>query len=258
LAGAVAGSSTTYRLISVVVVAVLWEAFALAANSLLVPTFTETMSALVTMLGEPETWQALWISNQALGLGFAISLLVGIPLGFGIGRSRLVGKVADPWVNIMLVTPIAAVIPLLVMSVGIGLASRVILVILFALPMIVVNAQAGVRGADPTLLEMGRTFGAGERQLWRRVLLPGSLPAVMVGVRLGLGRGITGMILVELLMVSVGLGGLILRFKGFFQPDKLYATVILVVLEALLLISLVRVVERRVAPWAVPSESRGA
>src|SRR2546429_1961112 len=83
----------------------------------------------------------------------------------------------------------------------------------------------------------------------RRVLLPASLPAIMTGVRIGLGRAITGMVIVELLMVSVGIGNLILRFRGIFEYDRLYAVVVLVVIEALVLINLARAFERRATPW---------
>jgi NitT/TauT family transport system permease protein len=246
-----------YRVASLVVVALLWEVFATAADSLLVPTFTETSVALVTLLGDPATWQAILATNVALAIGFGCSVLVGIPLGFWIGRSRTVASVANPYITIMLVAPMAALIPLIIMAVGIGLASRVVLVMLFAVPMIVVNAKAGVRGADPDLLEMGRTFGASERQLWRRVLLPGSLPAVMAGIRIGLGRAITAMVLVELLVVAVGLGGLLLRHRAAFRADLLYATTLIVVIEALLLIGVARMVERRATPWAERREGIG-
>ncbi|MDO8485449.1 MAG: ABC transporter permease subunit, partial [Candidatus Limnocylindrales bacterium] len=109
---------------------------------------------------------------------------------------------------------------------------------------------AGVRQVDPELIEMATSYGASEREIWRKILLPGALPAIMTGVRLGLGRGVTGMVIIELLMVAVGIGGLILNFQGRFQAALLYALVVLVVIEALVLVQLVRYVEHRVAPWA--------
>src|SRR5690606_38611175 len=198
----------------------------------------------------PEMWSSLLVSNQALFIGFIVSVGLGIPLGLLMGRFRTLERITDPYVNIMLVTPMAAVIPLLVMSVGIGLASRVILVVLFALPMVIVNTQAGVRQVDDRLIEMARSYGATERQIWWRILLRGAMPGVMAGVRIGLGRAITGMVVVELLMVSVGLGGLSLDFRAFFRVGELYGVVIVVVVEALLLISLARWVERKAIPWA--------
>jgi NitT/TauT family transport system permease protein len=144
----------------------------------------------------------------------------------------------------------AALIPLLIMSLGLGLASRVVLVVVFSIPVVIVNARAGIRSVDANLIEMATSYGAGERQIWREILLPGALPAIMTGVRLGLGRAVTGMVIIELLMVAVGIGGLILNFRGTFQADMLYAVVVLIVVEALILVSIVRLVERWVAPWS--------
>jgi NitT/TauT family transport system permease protein len=240
-----------------VIVAILWQVFAANAESLLVPTFTETLAASVGLLGDAATWRAIVATNVALAIGFGLSVAVGIPLGFSMGRSRIVGAALKPYVTIMLVAPMAALIPLIVMAVGIGLAARVVLVMLFAVPMIVVNAQAGVRSADPALIDMGRSFGASERQLWLRVLLPASIPAVMAGIRIGLGRAITAMIIAEMLILAVGLGGLLLRYRGAFRADLLYATTLLVVIEALVLVGIARVVERRTAPWSEPREDLG-
>jgi NitT/TauT family transport system permease protein len=246
-----------YRLASVVIVAVLWQLFSSSTESLLVPTFTETLAALVALLGDAATWRAIFATNVALAIGFGLSVAVGIPLGFAMGRSRIVGTALKPYVTIMLVAPMAALIPLVVMAVGIGLAARVVLVMLFAVPMIVVNAQTGVRSIDPALIDMGRSFGASERQVWRRVLWPASIPAVMAGIRIGLGRAITAMILAEILILAVGLGGLLLRYRGAFRADLLYATTFLVVVEALILVGIARVVERRAAPWSGPPEDLG-
>jgi ABC-type nitrate/sulfonate/bicarbonate transport system permease component len=143
----------------------------------------------------------------------------------------------------------AAIIPLLVMSVGFGLASRVILVTVFAIVMVIVNARAGVRQVDPSLIQMARSFGASEATIWRRILIPGALPAIMTGVRLGLGRAVTGMVIVELLMVSVALGRLILQYRGMFQAASLYAVIIVILAEALILISVVGWLEQRFTPW---------
>ena len=239
-----------YRLGVLAVVGALWEFGALAADSLFIPTFTGTAAAVVGLAADPEVWGAFLISNEALLYGFVASVVIGIPLGFGAARLRGVEGFIDPYLSILLVVPMAAMIPILLMSMGIGLAPRVVLVFLFAFPVLVVNARAGVRQVEPTLIEMATSFGASERDIWRRILLPGSVPPIMAGIRLALGRAVTAMVIVELLMVSVGIGRLILQFRGFFRAEELYGVVVLVVVEALILISLARVVERRVAPWA--------
>lgn len=244
------GSAWTYRLIVLIVLGGTWEIAARAAKVLLVPTFSGTIGGVIQLVGDPEVWAAFFISNQALVIGFVLAVALGIPLGLAAARFRRIEGFLDPYLNILLVTPMAALIPILLMSLGIGLASRVFLVIVFAIPVIIVNSRAGVRQVDPALIEMATSFGAGEREVWRKILLPGALPAIMTGVRLGLGRGVTGMVIIELLMVAVGIGGLILDFQGRFQANLLYALVVLVVIEALILVSAVRAVERRLAPWA--------
>ena len=243
-------SSWPYRLLVLVALALVWQWYAITSKSLLIPTFSDTVLATVLLIRDPAVYTAFFISNQALVLGFTISLAVGIPLGLLIARFRAAEEYLDPYLSILLVTPMAALIPILVMSLGIGLASRVVLVVVFTLPVVIVNARAGIRSVEPSLIEMSTSYGSSERQLWREILLPGALPAIMTGVRLGLGRAITGMVIIELLMVAVGVGNLILLYRGLFMPDLLYGVVVLIVVEALILVSLVRVVERRVAPWS--------
>lgn len=242
-------SKVFLRLITLTVIAAIWQTYAIGVGGLLIPTFDGTVFALGGLLIDPEFWRAVWVSNQSLFSGFFAAVVVGIPIGLLMGRYRAAEQFTDVYVNIMLVTPMAALIPILIMSLGFGLASRVVLVVLFAIPMVIVNSRAGVRQVDPALIEMAESFGATERDIWRRILLPGSLPAIMTGIRLGLGRAITAMVIIELLMVAVGLGGLIINFRGSFNPEGLYAVVIFVVLEALALITVVRWVESRLVPW---------
>jgi NitT/TauT family transport system permease protein len=246
-----------YRLGGLAVVGLLWELGATAANSLLIPTFSGTLRAVAAQIVDPEVWDAFFVSNEALVWGFVASLVIGIPLGFAAARLRGVEGFVDPYISILLVVPMAGLIPILLMSLGLGLSSRVVLVFLFAFPILVVNARAGVRQVDPTLIEMATSFGASEREIWRRILLPGSLPPIMAGVRLALGRAVTAMVIVELLMVSVGIGGLILEYRGFFKSAELYGVVVLVVIEALILIAAARAIERRLTPWARRSGLRG-
>lgn len=240
----------TYRVITFVILAGSWQVFAELDGGLLIPTFFETMEALWFLLFDSEVWAAFLVSNTALALGFAISVVVGIPAGLALGRFRRAERLLDVYLDILLVIPMAALIPILVMSTGIGLTSRVILVVLFSIVMVIVNARAGVRQVPPALIEMALSLGATERQIWRKILLPAALPAIMTGVRIGLGRAITGMIIVELLMVSVGLGGLIIEFRAMFRGAALYAVVIIVVVESLLLITAVRKLEKVIMPWA--------
>ena len=255
LARRVLDSSTLYRILALAIFAGLWQLATYQGKSMLIPTFVNTALAIPELLvGDyrQDLWTALFNSNQAMIVGLMISIVVGIPLGLLIGRFRRIERFANLYISILLVTPMAAVIPLLVMSLGVrdgAFPSRVILIVLFSIVMLIVNSRAGVRQVDPALIEMARCFGAGEMQIWRRIMLPGSLPAIMTGVRLGLGRAITGMVVIELLLIAVGVGNLIQKYDARLDGAHLYALIIIIVFEALILIQLVRWIERRVAPW---------
>lgn len=237
------------RLFSLLLFAAGWEVAARRIGSLLLPSFSETVLALAHLAATPALWQAVWVSNEAMVVGFGFAAIVGIATGFAMGRWSPAEKFLDPYFNILLATPMSALIPILIMATGLGLATRVLIVFAFALTSIAVNTRVGLKTLDASWIEMARSFGAGEWQLWRRIFLPGALPAIMTGLRLGAAGAITGMIFVELLLLALGIGRLILDFQGNFESANLYATVLVVVAEAVLLMRLLKWLERRIAPW---------
>jgi NitT/TauT family transport system permease protein len=232
-----------------------WEVIARDRGGLLLPTFSKTVAALFDIVQGP-VWGPLWTSNQAMLGGFALSVAVGVPLGLLLGRVRALERAIDVYLNVLLVTPMAALIPLFIMSLGLGLWTRIVVVFVFAVPIIVVNTRAGLRKIDPSLIEMARTFGASELQLWRRVLLPGSSPGTFTGLRLGLGRALTGMVVVELLLVAVGVGERILFYQGEFMAPYLFAITLVVLFEAVALMSALRWAEQRMSVWTVETPGR--
>jgi ABC-type nitrate/sulfonate/bicarbonate transport system permease component len=238
------------RVSSLVVFALGWELLACRLDSLLLPGFMETIAALARLLTTGLLWQAVWISNQAMVLGFSLAAFVGILLGLLMGRWHAAERYLDPYLNILLVTPKSALIPIVIMAAGIGLLSRVLVTFTYAIVVITVNVRAGLRMIDPAWIEMARSFGATEGQLWRKVFLRGVLPAILTGLRLGLARSVSGMITVELLLVALGFGRLILHYQGTFDAASLYATVLVVVAEAVALLWVCRWLERRTAVWA--------
>ena len=228
-----------------------WEVFLGISQNFLLPRSSEIASGLVHLLfSDARFWPALYISNQALLLGYAVSLAVGIPLGLTAGRLRWLDRALNPYIGVLLAMPVAPLIPIVIIALGLGLASRVFIVVLFAVVFITVNTRAGVRGVDPCLIEMAKSFGARESQIWRRIVIPGASPAIFAGMRIGLGRAITGMVMVELILVASGLGRLLLEFSGRMQSDLVFATVIAVIIEALALLAAMQALERRIARWA--------
>jgi ABC-type nitrate/sulfonate/bicarbonate transport system permease component len=237
------------RLGSLIVFALGWEWAAGRMHSLLMPGFFVTLRALLGLVVSPVLWQALWVSNQAMLLGFAFGAIIGVPLGLLMGRWRPAERFVDPYLNILLATPMSALIPIIIMATGLGMVSRVLIVFSFAFVVIAINTRAGLRALDPAWIEMAHSFGATEAQMWRKILLRGALPAILTGLRLGLARSISGMLMVELVLLALGIGRLILDFQGSFESAQLYATVLVIVAEAVLLMQACKWLERRAAPW---------
>lgn len=228
------------------IVAALWQLFAASVeNNILLPTFTETMAAFVQVVADGSLWSPLLRSNITMVVGFVISASIGIPLGLLSGRQETLDHAVAPYVALLIVMPIAPLLPIVVMMIGFGIQAGILVVILFSLAYILVNTRAGIRSIDPQLTEMAVSYGASEIDVWRYVLIPGALPAIGTGLRIGLGRAFAGMVLGELLLFASGIGQLILVYRGQFQDDKLFAIVLVLLVEAIMLGYGMRWVERR-------------
>lgn len=240
------------RLVPLLLFLGFWEWGSRALDAIDIAGVGETLAALGTLLGEPALWEALADSNGALVIGYLAAVVIGLPLGLKMGRGRTVDALVQGYLSILLIAPVAMIIPIIIMALGFGVIPRAIIIFVFVLPMIVVNARTGVRTVPTDIIEMGRSFGASERQLWRYVILPAAAPAVFTGLRIGIGRAVTGMVIAEWLLAAVGIGALLLQYRGSFQADALFALIIVILLESLLLVQLLRFAERRLIGWAMP------
>jgi len=232
-----------------IVFAALWQLCTINSTSLIIPTFSQTMAGLYTLLFvRGDLWLALYQSDQALVLGYLISVLIGVPLGLAMARAKWLENIAEPYTHMLLAMPTAPLIPLIMMALGLGLASRVMIVVMFTFIYITINTRAGVRNIDRSLIEMAKSFGASEVQIWRRILIPGAVPAILTGLRIGLGRAINGMVAAELLLVASGIGNLLLEFRAAFEGGLLFATVFAVSLQAVVLLAFMQTLEQKLAP----------
>ena len=232
-----------------------WEGSARVIGAIDIPGSVETIKSFTKLLASAELWEAMLVSNIALGAGFVGAAVVGILGGLLIGRVRDADSFFRLWVSILMITPMAMIIPMIIMALGFGYTARTLVVFIFVLPMVLVNTKAGVRTIPNDLFDMCRCFGGSERQLWRKIILPAAAPAIFTGLRIGLGRAVTGMIISEWLLAAVGLGSLLLQFRGAFDSGSMYALVLVILVESLILIQILRLVEHRVIGWtrrAVP------
>jgi NitT/TauT family transport system permease protein len=182
-------------------------------------------------------------------LGFAAAGVVGVAVGLLLGTNAFARSALTPWVSAIYSTPTVALAPLLILWFGLGLFSKIVVVFLVAVFPVLVNTQVGVEGADPRLIETVRAFGANGRQIFTKVLLPSAVPFIVAGLRLGVGRGLVGIVVAELFGARAGLGYFINISSQIFDMGGLFVAVILLAGAGVITTEALRIVERRMAPW---------
>ncbi|ANH07411.1 taurine ABC transporter permease (plasmid) [Shinella sp. HZN7] len=178
------------------------------------------------------------------------SILIGIPAGIAIGTSRLGRGILDPIVEFLRPLPPLAYLPLIIIWVGIGEASKITVIALSMLPSIILSTSAGVRGVSKDHVNAARSLGASRRQVLREVVLPSAVPSILTGVRIALGAGWTTLVAAELVAATSGIGFMIQSAAQFLVTDIVIAGIIVIALIAILLEYVARQIERRLVPWA--------
>ena len=200
-------------------------------------------------MGSAGFWAALGISAESLLLGMGAAVAFGIPVGLLMGTVGPLGQYLGVYFELMIAIPTAAIIPLVILTMGITVRSSALIVFLFSAPFITLNACSGVRDVSPRLAEMAHAFSATRRQLFAKIVLPSSLPMVLAGLRYGLSRAFVGLVVAELLLSPFGVGKVIMDASSMFEYDRLFAAVGLVMLAALLVLAALQRLEGRLLHW---------
>lgn len=237
------------RAASVLAFLALWEWAARVPISFNFPSPGATLAALGGLLGSGALLEATATSLQSLALGFGAAVGLGVPFGLLMGVVRPVGRVARVYLDLLIALPTAALIPLVILTVGVSVLSSAVIVFVFSGPFVIMNAYGGVRDARPRLLEMARAFGATGGQLVARVVLPSALPMILAGLRYGLSRAFVGLIVAELLLSPFGLGKLIMTARSMFEHDRMFATVLWTLLLAGAVLAGLGRLEARLLRW---------
>ncbi len=181
--------------------------------------------------------------------GFLVSLVVGIVLGVAIGTNKLMEAAFDPFINLLYSMPRIALAPLFVIWFGIGMESKIAVIFLNAVFPIILNTAAGLRSVDQELVGMSRLFGANRWFVVTKIMLPSSVPSIVAGIRLAIGNALLGMVVAELIASTRGVGFLIESASNNFQTDLLFVGIFTIAIAALILMSAVRLIERRLDRW---------
>lgn len=205
---------------------------------------------------DADIYPHLYVSIIEAVTGFGLAAVVGIPLGLLMGRYRPLRAILEPFVMAMYSTPRVALLPLLVLWIGIGLTAKVTLVFLGAVFPIIVNAQTGVESADPALVEAAVSFRATERQIFTKIMLPASVPFLIAGLRLSVGVTLIMVVVAEMYASMAGVGYLIMRGGATYDTPKVFLGILILTLSGVIFSELLRVLERRIAPWRAPERAR--
>jgi len=207
------------------------------------------LATLWQMFASGSIWAPLGVSASAFAIGLALAIAAGLPLGILLGRSNTLNAMFDPFITAFNATPRLVFLPLLMLWLGIGLWSKVAIVFLGALFPLLINTHEGVRNADKLLINVVRSFGAKEWDVARLVVIPNSLPFIVVGLRLAIGRAILGVVVAEFFGAQDGLGVLMVRAASSFNVDIVFAGLIIFAALSLIMTGLVKLVEERMNRW---------
>lgn len=229
----------------------LWEIAAQGVSGVIFAPPSAVLARLGKDIASGVLPMALIGSLAHLVVGFALAVAVALPLGFAIGRSPTVAAMLDPVMSAIYAVPPVALVPFLIIWFGLFFEARVALVFLMAFFEILITVTAGARNVDPSLLAVGRSFGAGRARLVTRVMLPASLPFVFTALRVGLVRAINAMITAELFLAAVNLGALMKQQAQRFDMAGLLSLVLLLCLLGLAAQEGLKALESRLLPWHV-------
>jgi NitT/TauT family transport system permease protein len=228
-----------------------WEVVSrlLVANALFLAAPSQILYAIYELTLTGEMGRHVAISAIEFAIGYVIASIIGIGFGFGMASSVRFKQALQPWISGFYATPTIALAPLFILWLGIGIWSKVLVVIFLVLFPVTINTEAGLRTTSDRLIEMLKSFGASRSQIFFKVSLPSALPFILAGLKLGIGRGLIGVVVAELFGSRAGLGRLISQSADSFNMPDLFAGVIVLAVAGIAMTAGFGWLEKRLVPW---------
>ena len=238
-------------IISPVALLVLWQllSWAGALDPRFVPSPIGIGLAAYGLILDGELFHHVWISLLRVGAGFLVGAVPGIAIGLAMGISRWARAAIDPVVAALFPIPKISLLPLIMLYLGIGEASKVAMVALAVIFLVLINAMAGVLAIDPIYFDVAKNYGASRRKLWTRIVIPGALPMIFVGMRLGIGVAFIVIVAAEFVAARSGIGYLIWTSWEVMRIENMFVGIIVITILGVLSTFLLRELERVVIPW---------
>src|SRR5258705_1516874 len=235
--------------LSVAVLLGLWEFFGRDVN----PVFGSFPSAIalafLELVRSGQLGAALYESLRPFVGGYGLAILLGVPLGLVIGRYRVAEAALGIYVTAGYAMPLVALVPLVGLWRGLGFGVKAAVVFLMSVSPICINTWLGVTAVPKSLIEVGKSFVAPNTVILRRIILPATLPYIMAGIRLAVGRAVVAMVIAEFFTTISGLGAIIINSANNFDTATMFVPIVMLMVMAIGLNGLIGLIERRVAPW---------
>lgn len=242
--------------VSLVCAVVLWEIVGRNINPIFGSYPSAIAAAFWQLLATGQFWAALSQSLQPFVVGYGLAIVIGVPLGLVIGRFRTMEAAFGIYVTAGYAMPLVALVPLLILWLGLGFKVKAAVVFLMSVFPIVINTWLGVTAVPKTLIEVGKSFVAPDAVILRRIVLPATLPYIMAGIRLAVGRAVVGMVIAEFFTTISGLGAVIINSANNFDTATMFVPIIVLMVMAVGLNALIGVIEHKVAPWQAEISGR--
>lgn len=235
---------------SLLVWALVWEIVGQMDIIFLIPPMTAIIAAGFDLV-QTNSWQnATLVTIRSFVIGMALAIGIGVPLGVMMGRVKIIDNIFGLWVNIFVSAPLSALVPVLMILFGMGEATIVVTVFLFAVWIIVLDARAGVMQVPASLIEMARSYGASQATIMRKIILVSALPEILAGIRIGVIRGVKGVVIGQILVAVIGYGELFELYSRSFDMERFWALTLVLFAAAMVLSAIVENAEKRIEYYA--------
>jgi ABC-type nitrate/sulfonate/bicarbonate transport system permease component len=227
----------------------IWEILGRRTNPIFGAPPSAIFAAFLVLLHNGKLATALWQSLQPFLVGYGAAIVIGVPLGLVIGRFWIAEAALGMLITGGYAMPLLALVPLLILWCGLGFAVKAAVIFLMSIFPICINTWLGVKSVPKTLIEVGKSLVASNAVILRRIVLPATLPYIMAGIRLAVGRAVVGMVVAEFFTQISGLGGIIINAGNNFDTATMFVPIIVLMVLAVGLNALIGWFERIVAPW---------
>jgi NitT/TauT family transport system permease protein len=242
---------TALSLLGVVVFFAAWQ---IGSNAGAIDAFffsspSDILAAAIREVQLPRFWEDVKISALELGLGSLAAVVTAVPLGIAIGWYRRASLTFDPWLQFFNALPRVALVPLVVLWAGLNWEMKTVIVFLGGFFSIILPTAEGVRTVERSLLDVAHSFGARQRLIFTSLVIPGTLPFIVSGIRVAVGRVLAGVIIAEFYAQTSGIGVMIKKSADTQQPDRMLFGVLIFTFLGLVLTEAVGSAERYLQRW---------